>query len=218
MARNRVRMAYIENDNSRKATFRKRKGGIMKKALELSTLCDVPVAVFVQSEYKPVPEVFPASREAMGNVLAKWDMLSLVDKTKRMVNQEKFLQQRIDKATEGIKKVDKENKELAMKEVMFDCLSEKTAPCFLVKDDLPELAGVIDLYIKRLNRRMQILTMNDASSSSSVIPPAVATAVAMPRAEMGFYSTGFNGMIQENMNVMTNVKDFDLNQAQDEYP
>lgn len=218
MARNRVKMTYIENDTSRKATFRKRKGGIMKKALELSTLCAVPVAVIVESEYNSVPEVFPASREAMGTLLAKWNDLSLVDKTKKMANQETFLNQRISKATDRCKKVTKENRELEMKKVMFDCLTEKTEPCFLGKNELRDLGGVVDQYIKGLNRRIEILTKNnDASSSTSVVPAAAAaTSFAMPRAEMGSYSTGFNDMIQENMNVIPTVKDFDLNQMQSE--
>ncbi|KAL0890736.1 hypothetical protein Bca101_014719 [Brassica carinata] len=212
-------MVYVENDTSRKATFRKRKGGIMKKALELSTLCDVPVAVIIESEYNSVPEVFPASREAMGTLLAKWDKLSLVDRTKKMVNQETFLNQRIAKATEKCKKVTKENRELEVKKVMFDCLTEKTAPCLLGKNELLDLGGVVDQYIKGLNRRIEFLTKNDdASSSTSVVPAAAAaaTSLAMPRAEMGSYSTGFNDTIQENMNVMPIVKDFDLNQMQSE--
>ncbi|KAF8105434.1 hypothetical protein N665_0157s0024 [Sinapis alba] len=216
MTRNRVKMTYIENETSRKATFKKRKGGIMKKALELSTLCGVPIAVIIESEYNSVPEVFPASREAMGRVLAQWEMLSLVDRTKKMVNQETFLQQRISKATERCKKVTKENKELAMKEIMFDCLRGETAPCFVGKDELRDLVGVVDQYITGLNRRIQILTMNDALSSTSVVPAAVATSVAMPRAEMGFSPTGLNDRIQENMNVIPNVKDFDLNQTSGE--
>lgn len=202
MTRNRVKMAYIENETSRKATFRKRKGGIMKKALELSTLCDVPIAVIVQSEYNSVPEVFPPSRQAMGNVVARWDSLPLVDKTKKMMNQEQFIQQRITKATESCKKVAKENKELAMKEVMYDCLRGDTAPCDLGEGELRDLGGVIDQYIKGLNRRIQVLMRDHASSSTSVVPDAdVATSVAMPTAEMGSSS---------------NVKDFDLNQTQSE--
>lgn len=201
MTRNRVKMAYIENETSRKATFRKRKGGIMKKALELSTLCDVPIAVIVQSEYNSVPEVFPPSRQAMGNVVARWDSLPLVDKTKKMMNQEQFIQQRITKATESCKKVAKENKELAMKEVMYDCLRGDNAPCNLDEDELRDLGGVIDQYIKGLNRRIQVLMKDHASSSTSVVPDAAAAAVAMPTAEMGSSS---------------NVKDFDLNQTQSE--
>ncbi|XP_009151152.2 MADS-box transcription factor PHERES 2 [Brassica rapa] len=196
-------MAYIENETSRKTTFRKRKGGIMKKALELSTLCDVPIAVFVQSEYNSVPEVFPPSRQAMGNMLVKWEKLSLVEKTKKMMNQEQFIQQRITKATESCKKVAKENKELAMKEVMYDCLRGDNAPCNLDEDELRDLGGVIDQYIKGLNRRIQVLMKDHASSSTSVVPDAAAAAaaVAMPTAEMGSSS---------------NVKDFDLNQTQSE--
>jgi hypothetical protein len=37
----------IEDKNSRQVSFSKRRNGLMKKAYELSVLCDVEVALFV---------------------------------------------------------------------------------------------------------------------------------------------------------------------------
>ncbi|CAH8359112.1 unnamed protein product [Eruca vesicaria subsp. sativa] len=208
MARNRT---FIENDTSRKATFRKRKGGLMKKALELSTLCDVPVAVIIESEYSSVPE------DGVGRVIDKWDMLSQADKDKKMVNHEKYLKQRIEKANEKLNKVNKENREMEMKELMFDCLRNKTALCFLGPNEICDLGVVIDQYIKILSRRIETLTNNQGSSSTSVVPAASGTtSVAMPTAAMGSSSTRFNDMIEENMNEIPNVKDFDLNRCSEE--
>uniref|UniRef100_A0A5B6YIX4 Putative MADS-box domain protein n=1 Tax=Davidia involucrata TaxID=16924 RepID=A0A5B6YIX4_DAVIN len=49
MGRGKVQLKRIEDSNSRQVTFSKRRSGLMKKALELSVLCDVEVALFVFS-------------------------------------------------------------------------------------------------------------------------------------------------------------------------
>ncbi|KAL9267903.1 MADS-box transcription factor 29-like protein [Drosera capensis] len=49
MGRRKVEMKRIEDKSSRQVTFSKRRGGLMKKAKELSVLCDVQIAVVVFS-------------------------------------------------------------------------------------------------------------------------------------------------------------------------
>ncbi|KAK3033347.1 hypothetical protein RJ639_034397 [Escallonia herrerae] len=49
MGRRRVEMKRIEDKSSRQVTFSKRRGGLMKKARELSVLCGVDVSVVVFS-------------------------------------------------------------------------------------------------------------------------------------------------------------------------
>lgn len=49
MARGRVEVKRIENKVNRQVTFSKRKGGLLKKAYELSVLCDVEVALIIFS-------------------------------------------------------------------------------------------------------------------------------------------------------------------------
>ncbi|KAK3035866.1 hypothetical protein RJ639_033003 [Escallonia herrerae] len=49
MGRRKVEMKRIEDKSSRQVTFSKRRGGLMKKARELSVLCGVDVGVVVFS-------------------------------------------------------------------------------------------------------------------------------------------------------------------------
>jgi hypothetical protein len=49
MGRRKIEIARIENDRHRQVTFAKRKLGVMKKATELSILCNANVAVIVFS-------------------------------------------------------------------------------------------------------------------------------------------------------------------------
>nr|QCB92088.1 MADS box transcription factor 22 [Petunia axillaris] len=50
MVRGKVQMKRIENATSRQVTFSKRRNGLMKKAYELSVLCDAEVAVVIFSQ------------------------------------------------------------------------------------------------------------------------------------------------------------------------
>ena len=65
MARKKVTLKYIANDSTRRARFGKRLGGVMKKAAELATLCDVKTCVVVYGEREAEPKVFPSHAEAV---------------------------------------------------------------------------------------------------------------------------------------------------------
>ncbi|KAJ0094229.1 hypothetical protein Patl1_16965 [Pistacia atlantica] len=49
MGRKKVQLRRIENKSSRQVTFSKRRSGLIKKARELSVLCDVDVALVIFS-------------------------------------------------------------------------------------------------------------------------------------------------------------------------
>lgn len=49
MGRGKIEIKKIENLNSRQVTFSKRRNGLLKKARELSVLCDAEVAVIIFS-------------------------------------------------------------------------------------------------------------------------------------------------------------------------
>ena len=49
MGRGKIEIKKIENLNSRQVTFSKRRNGLLKKAKELSVLCDAEVAVIIFS-------------------------------------------------------------------------------------------------------------------------------------------------------------------------
>ncbi|KAL3714116.1 hypothetical protein ACJRO7_006110 [Eucalyptus globulus] len=50
MARGKIQLRRIENTTSRQVTFSKRRNGLLKKAYELSVLCDAEVAVLIFSQ------------------------------------------------------------------------------------------------------------------------------------------------------------------------
>jgi hypothetical protein len=62
MVRGKTEMRRIENTTSRQVTFSKRRNGLLKKALELSVLCDAEVAVVVFSPRGRLYEFASANR------------------------------------------------------------------------------------------------------------------------------------------------------------
>ncbi|XP_039161517.1 MADS-box protein AGL72 isoform X2 [Eucalyptus grandis] len=67
MARGKVQMRRIENATSRQVTFSKRRTGLLKKAYELSVLCDAEVAVIIFSQKGRLYE-FSSTSESMFQV------------------------------------------------------------------------------------------------------------------------------------------------------
>ncbi|MBA0875894.1 hypothetical protein Goshw_003691 [Gossypium schwendimanii] len=60
MIRKKVKLAYITNDSSRKATYKKRKKGLMKKMSELSTYCGIDTCAIMYSPYESETEFWPS--------------------------------------------------------------------------------------------------------------------------------------------------------------
>ncbi|KAB2072151.1 hypothetical protein ES319_A08G271900v1 [Gossypium barbadense] len=185
MTRKKVKLAYITNDSARKATFKKRKKGLMKKVSELSTLCGIDACAIMYSPYESQPEVWPS---AMGvqRVLSKFKKVPEMEQIKKMVNQESFLAQRIAKANEQLKKQCKENREKEMTHVMFQNLIGKAGILGLNVVDLNDLAWLIDQNLKEIAKRVDVLAKTSlnpqgqgGSSSSVAVPPMVTPEVAI---------------------------------------
>ncbi|XP_050934963.1 MADS-box protein SOC1 isoform X1 [Cucumis melo] len=64
MVRGKTQMRLIENATSRQVTFSKRRNGLMKKAFELSVLCDAEVALIIFSPRGKLYEFASSSMQA----------------------------------------------------------------------------------------------------------------------------------------------------------
>ncbi|KAL9678875.1 hypothetical protein QQ045_016726 [Rhodiola kirilowii] len=82
MARGKVQMKRIENPVHRQVTFCKRRAGLLKKAKELSVLCDAEVGVFIFSAHGKLFEY-----------ATKGSMQGLIDKYTRSTTEEAPLHQ-----------------------------------------------------------------------------------------------------------------------------
>ncbi|CAL9177694.1 unnamed protein product [Musa hybrid cultivar] len=69
MVRGKTEVRRIENAASRQVTFSKRRNGLLKKAYELSVLCDAEVALVVFSSRGKLWEFSSSSRKLLGETL-----------------------------------------------------------------------------------------------------------------------------------------------------
>ena len=73
MGRNKIPIQKIPNERNRQATFTKRKAGLIKKAMELSILCDCEVALIIINGGK---KLYPYVSGDMEKVLHKYEELA----------------------------------------------------------------------------------------------------------------------------------------------
>ncbi|ESQ28667.1 hypothetical protein EUTSA_v10019731mg [Eutrema salsugineum] len=155
MTRKKVKLAFIENNSSRKATFQKRKKGILKKVKEISTLCGVTVCAIIYSLYTSNPDVWP-STSGVRRVVSDF--------------------QTITKLSKNLRRLEKDNREQEMIEVMFQCWDGSLERFHLNILDLNDLGYVIGQYQKDINRKIEILessSMEMGESSNTAVTAAM---------------------------------------------
>ncbi|KMZ63829.1 hypothetical protein ZOSMA_3972G00010 [Zostera marina] len=117
MVRKKVKLVWIQNDAARRATFEKRRKGLIKKVSELSTLCDVKACALVFSPYDTAPEIWPQDNQDVMRVLGRFRNMPEMEQSKKMLNQEGFLRNRIGKLHEQLHKLNSENRETKLHKV-----------------------------------------------------------------------------------------------------
>ncbi|KAL0425492.1 UNVERIFIED_CONTAM: Agamous-like MADS-box protein [Sesamum radiatum] len=199
MTRKKVTLAYITNDSERKASFKKRKKGLIKKVSELSTLCGVDACAIIYSQYDQEPEVWPSPLGAQA-VLARFRKLSEMDQTRKMVNQESFTRQRIKKAEDQLRRVQKENKRKELENFMFQCLAGMATLEDFNLRDAAEMGWVVNQTLREINSRMETLqktgqhhqpavgegsgSASDSVSARAVVAVTVTVAPPLPPVQM----------------------------------
>ncbi|KAK6142864.1 hypothetical protein DH2020_023212 [Rehmannia glutinosa] len=83
MGRGRVELKRIENKINRQVTFSKRRNGLLKKAYELSVLCDAEVALIIFSSRGKLYE-FGSSRHLLGEDLGPLSVKELHNLEKQL--------------------------------------------------------------------------------------------------------------------------------------
>ncbi|ESW18870.1 hypothetical protein PHAVU_006G077800 [Phaseolus vulgaris] len=123
MTRAKIELAYITDPGKRKATFKKRKNGLMKKISEITVLCGIDACAVVYSPDVPNKPEFWPSESGARSVISKFNGVSESEKTKKMFCQESFIRQRIDKSQEQLKKLKNENRKREISLLMCEYLT-----------------------------------------------------------------------------------------------
>ncbi|XP_021773226.1 agamous-like MADS-box protein AGL82 [Chenopodium quinoa] len=69
-----------------KKVFKQRKDGILKKAFELSTLCEVDVGVIIFGPEDASPSIWPKEPEVLHNIVTRYQKTSNEERRKRATN------------------------------------------------------------------------------------------------------------------------------------
>ncbi|KAL4556944.1 hypothetical protein LXL04_035111 [Taraxacum kok-saghyz] len=72
MGRAKLDMKFIKKEKTRNTTFEKRKNGMLKKADEFKTLCDVDTAVIIYPPNSKTPEIWPENPDVVKNSIASY--------------------------------------------------------------------------------------------------------------------------------------------------
>ncbi|CAJ2640485.1 unnamed protein product [Trifolium pratense] len=154
MTRRKVNLACITDDSKRRATFIKRKNGLVKKMDEITTLCGVEACAIIFCENDPQPVIWPSPR-GVHTVLSRFRRLPELEQSKKMQNQESFLKERIQKGQEKLKKLRNENRKKELTNLMFQCLNAGQITDNVGMNDLNGLSWLIDQNTRQIERYME---------------------------------------------------------------
>ncbi|XP_071722828.1 agamous-like MADS-box protein AGL80 [Rutidosis leptorrhynchoides] len=117
MTRRKVQLAWIKSDSAKKASLKKRRQSLLKKVKELAVLCGVKAFVIIYSpdEFKPL--LWPSSTE-VNRLFTELIKVLDVERGNKMIDQEKYLKDRLMKIKENLKKIYKRNKRMEMSELL----------------------------------------------------------------------------------------------------
>ncbi|KAG8097525.1 hypothetical protein GUJ93_ZPchr0013g35275 [Zizania palustris] len=182
MARKKVILQRIANDANRRAAFKKRRQGLIKKASELATLCGVDACVVVYGEgERQATEVWPTPA-AVAVVLERFKAMPELDQYKKMTDLEGWFRQRIAKLQEQVDKAKRENHEREAALLLHDVITGRRCLDGLTIEQITSLGWMVDARLKRVNDRLKQLGEQPIPPAPAPLPPPlpVASAAALP--------------------------------------
>ncbi|KAI5598547.1 hypothetical protein POPTR_002G151700v4 [Populus trichocarpa] len=120
MVRGKTQMRRIENATSRQVTFSKRRNGLLKKAFELSVLCDAEVAVIV---FSPRGKLYEFGSSSVQETIERYQRHVKESNTNKQTS-ELNMEQLKGEAASMIKKI--EILEVSKRKLLGECLGSCT--------------------------------------------------------------------------------------------
>ncbi|KAL3834171.1 hypothetical protein ACJIZ3_008907 [Penstemon smallii] len=165
MPRRKVTLAYMPNESERKASFNKRKKGLIKKASELCTLCAVDGCAIIYSPYESQPVVWPSPEETT-DVLSRYNGLPDTAQTRKVTNQESLTQQRLKKVKKELNRLQIENKRKEVESFMYKCMAGIKKPEEFDMANADVMKSVVEQTARDLSLRMGELNIVDPNRNN----------------------------------------------------
>ncbi|CAO2204532.1 unnamed protein product [Urochloa humidicola] len=169
MARKKVNLQWISNSSTRRATYKKRCQGLMKKTSELATLCGIKACVVVYGEGEAQPEVWPSAPEAT-RFLKKFKAMPDIGRFKKMQTQEDFIQGRIAKLRDQVSKLETVNREHETSRLLHESMDGRRPG--LVDTNAEELANLRQMVETKMAKVKELLQQQVARQGDFPNHPA----------------------------------------------
>nr|BAK18559.1 suppressor of overexpression of constans 1-like protein [Eustoma grandiflorum] len=141
MVRGKTQMRRIENATSRQVTFSKRRNGLLKKAFELSVLCDAQVALII---FSPRGKLYEFSSSSMQETIERYHKHTKDVQTDKPLVEENMqhLKQETARMMSKIEQLETSKRKL---------LGESLGSCSL--EDLQQLEQQLEKSVKSIRAR-----------------------------------------------------------------
>ncbi|KAL5565432.1 hypothetical protein UlMin_028596 [Ulmus minor] len=141
MVRGKIQMRRIENPTSRQVTFFKRRSGLLKKAFELSVLCDAEVALII---FSPRGNLYEFASASMQSAIERYRMQTK-DSPNSNNTVEQNMQQLKNEAAAMMKKIE------AIEVAKRKLLGEGLGPCSI--EDLQQVEQQLERSVSKVRAR-----------------------------------------------------------------
>ncbi|MBA0575760.1 hypothetical protein Golob_027802, partial [Gossypium lobatum] len=140
MGRGKVELKRIENPTNRQVTFSKRRNGLLKKAFELSILCDAEVALLI---FSSSGKVYQFASHDMDRTVAKYRReVGLPDSSNPQFRTREFWRSEIDELKRSINTLEARLKHLSGEDILA-----------LGMRDLKQLERQLKIGVERVRSR-----------------------------------------------------------------
>ncbi|GFQ08696.1 mads-box transcription factor pheres 2 [Phtheirospermum japonicum] len=158
MARRKITLAFIKNQTNRKASFKKRRKGLIKKVEEISTLCDVEACAVILNPYDEKIEIWPSPEGALA-VLKRYGaaVSGIHHRPPKEMDQESFILHRVKKNREKLDRLLMENKRNDLSWFMYRCMAGTNSLHNLDERERAEMCRLINQRIRDVDSKIENL-------------------------------------------------------------
>ncbi|KAK8680019.1 hypothetical protein V6N13_108994 [Hibiscus sabdariffa] len=153
MTRRKVELTWITNQSARRASLRKRRVGLLKKVVELTTLCGIKACLVMYSPGEQEPMAWPSPDEAK-ELIRKFHFIPELERLKKTMTMETYMAEQLSKVHSDLEKLNKKNKEAEARQFMLQLHHGKMLDDFNVHE-LEELIWFEETRRTAIRKRVE---------------------------------------------------------------